>query len=56
MNECRRLGAETYIVKPVSFQNFSKVTSVLSLSWVLVEPNGTLSAQPNVTAPRATTP
>lgn len=55
INECRRLGAETYIVKPVSFQNFSKVTSVLSLSWVLVEPNGTLSAQPSVMMPRATT-
>ena len=49
--ESRRLGAETYIVKPVSFQNFSKVTTVLSLSWVLVEPNGTLSAQPNVARP-----
>lgn len=47
INECRRLGAETYIVKPVSFQNFSKVATVLSLSWVLVEPNGTLTAQPN---------
>jgi two-component system response regulator len=46
INECRRLGAETYIVKPVSFQNFSKVTSFLSLSWTLVEPNGTLSATP----------
>jgi two-component system response regulator len=56
INECRRLGAETYIVKPVSFQNFSKVTTFLSLSWVLVEPDGTLSAQPNVTASRATTP
>jgi CheY-like chemotaxis protein len=55
IDECRRLGAETYIVKPVSFQNFSKVTSVLSLSWVLVEPDGTLSAQPNVMANRATT-
>jgi CheY-like chemotaxis protein len=49
IDECRRLGAETYIVKPVSFQNFSKVTPFLSLSWVLVEPNGTFSAQPNVT-------
>ncbi|HEV2842755.1 MAG TPA: response regulator [Chthoniobacterales bacterium] len=56
INECRRLGAETYIVKPVSFQNFSKVTNVLSLSWVLVEPNGTLTAQPNVLPTRATTP
>jgi CheY-like chemotaxis protein len=43
INECRRLGAETYIVKPVSFQNFSKVTSFLSLSWTLMEPNATVS-------------
>ncbi len=48
INECRRLGAETYIVKPVSFQNFTKVTSVLSLSWMLVEPNGTVSSPPTV--------
>ena len=48
ISDCRRLGAETYIVKPVSFQNFSKVTTALSLSWVLVEPTGTLSAQPTV--------
>jgi CheY-like chemotaxis protein len=54
--ECRRLGAETYIVKPVSFQNFSQVVSFLSLSWVLVEPNATLSAQPNVITTQATTP
>jgi two-component system, response regulator len=49
INECRRLGADTYIVKPVSFHNFSKVTTLLSLSWVLVEPNRALSAQPNAT-------
>lgn len=55
-NECRRLGAETYIVKPVSFQNFSKVTTFLSLSWVLVEPDGTLSAHPDVMPARAPTP
>jgi CheY-like chemotaxis protein len=48
INECRRLGAETYIVKPVSFQNFSKVTTLLSLSWVLVDPRATLSAPPSV--------
>lgn len=35
--ECRRLGAETYIVKPVAFQNFSEVTSNLSLAWTLVK-------------------
>jgi len=56
INECRRLGAETYIVKPVNFQNFSKVTTFLSLSWVLVEPDGTLSARPDMMEPRATTP
>jgi two-component system, response regulator len=46
IEECRRLGAETYIVKPVNFQNFSEVTPRLSLAWVLVKPNGTRSAQP----------
>jgi CheY-like chemotaxis protein len=46
IDECRRLGAETYIVKPVGFQKLSEVTPRLSLAWVLVKPNGTLSAQP----------
>jgi CheY-like chemotaxis protein len=54
--ESRRLGAETYIVKPVSFQNFSKVTTLLSLSWVLVEPNGKLSARPQVITNPTSTP
>jgi CheY-like chemotaxis protein/DNA-binding Xre family transcriptional regulator len=38
IEECHRLGAEIYIEKPVNFQNFTKVTSLLSLSWVLLEP------------------
>jgi CheY-like chemotaxis protein len=38
MKECRRLGAETYIVKPVDFRNFSEVTSHLNLAWTLVKP------------------
>jgi CheY-like chemotaxis protein len=38
MNDCRRLGAETYLVKPVDFQNFSEVTSQLKLAWTLVRP------------------
>lgn len=46
INECRRLGAVNYIVKPVDFQNFSEVTTRLRLSWALVKPNGTFSAQP----------
>lgn len=36
--ECRRLGAVTYIIKPVRFQNFSEVTARLSLAWTLVKP------------------
>jgi CheY-like chemotaxis protein len=36
MKECRRLGAETYIVKPVDFRNFSEVTPHLQLAWTLV--------------------
>ena len=36
--ECRRLGAETYIIKPVGFQKFSEVTPALNLAWTLVKP------------------
>jgi CheY-like chemotaxis protein len=39
--DCRRLGAETYIVKPVDFQNFSQVTPLLRFSWTLMKQNGT---------------
>jgi CheY-like chemotaxis protein len=38
MAECRRLGVETYIVKPVGFQKFSEVTPNLNLAWTLVKP------------------
>lgn len=38
IGECRRLGAENYIIKPVGFQNFSEVTPYLSLAWTLVKP------------------
>jgi CheY-like chemotaxis protein len=37
IEECRRLGADLYIVKPVGFQNFSEVTARLSLGWTLVK-------------------
>jgi CheY-like chemotaxis protein len=39
IDECRRLGAANYIVKPVSFHNFSNVTARLSLGWMLIKPN-----------------
>ncbi|MEY2562220.1 MAG: hypothetical protein QOH88_413 [Verrucomicrobiota bacterium] len=38
MAACRRLGVGSYIVKPVGFQNFSKVAANLSLAWTLVRP------------------
>jgi CheY-like chemotaxis protein/DNA-binding phage protein len=47
ISACRRLGAESYIVKPVDFHNFSDVATRLSLSWMLIKPNGVSSAQPN---------
>lgn len=33
-----RLGAETYIVKPVDFQSFYKVAPKLNLEWALLKP------------------
>jgi two-component system, response regulator len=38
MEECRRLGVENYIVKPVNFQNLSSVTPQLRLEWALLQP------------------
>jgi len=38
INECRRLGAETYIIKPVGFQNFSEVIPRLEMEWALLKP------------------
>ena len=35
--ECRRLGVEAYITKPVDFLRFTMVTSQLSLQWALVK-------------------
>jgi len=38
IGESHRLGAETYIIKPVDFVNLSKATPQLSLRWALLEP------------------
>ncbi len=40
--ECRRLGCSFHLVKPVGFENFSKITSDLRLDWKLIRrpPNG----------------
>lgn len=54
--ECRRLGVETYLIKPVGFQNFSEVTSTLDLAWTLVKPLRTEMAKSGGTAGRKTWP
>ena len=36
--ECQRLGADTYLTKPVGFQDFSTITPKLSLHWALFQP------------------
>jgi response regulator of citrate/malate metabolism len=38
VSECVRLGVENYIVKPVDFQNFSKITPLLRFKWALMKP------------------
>jgi CheY-like chemotaxis protein/DNA-binding XRE family transcriptional regulator len=38
IHEALRLGAQSYIVKPVDFQNFSESTSKLSFRWAMLEP------------------
>lgn len=35
--ECQRLGAETYLTKPLDFQQLSQVTPRLNLDWALLE-------------------
>jgi CheY-like chemotaxis protein/predicted XRE-type DNA-binding protein len=45
MAECRRLGVESYIIKPVGFQKFSEVTPDLNMAWTLVKPPRTEMAK-----------
>jgi CheY-like chemotaxis protein len=39
MAECRRLGAEIYIVKPLGFHNFSEAMPGLQFDWALLKPS-----------------
>jgi CheY-like chemotaxis protein/predicted XRE-type DNA-binding protein len=41
---CKRLGANTYIVKPVDFDNFSAATLQLQLQWALLKPAALIAA------------
>lgn len=36
--ECRRLGVQNYLLKPVDFRDFSEMTPHLELEWALVKP------------------
>jgi CheY-like chemotaxis protein len=50
--ECRRLGAKSYIVKPINFQTLGEATLRLNLNWALLkmpEANGA-RAQPRARA------
>ena len=38
IREALRLGAQSYIVKPVDFHNFSQSTSRLSFRWAMLNP------------------
>jgi len=38
IREAMRLGAQSYIVKPVDFQNFSQSTSKMSFRWAMLNP------------------
>lgn len=38
IREALQLGAQSYIVKPVGFQNFSESTSKLSFRWAMLNP------------------
>ena len=42
ITECRRLGVESYIVKPVDFHNLSRVTPQIRLQWGLFSQMPTL--------------
>jgi len=42
--QCRKLGADTYIVKPVSFNNLSEVTAHLKLYWALLKNPSSMAA------------
>jgi CheY-like chemotaxis protein/DNA-binding XRE family transcriptional regulator len=36
--ECNRLGAVNYIIKPVDFDNFHRITPALDMQWALLRP------------------
>jgi DNA-binding NarL/FixJ family response regulator len=45
MMECYNLGANSYVVKPVHFENFSKAISELGFYWLLINKTPGYSAK-----------
>ena len=41
IEKCYQLGVNSYIVKPVDFENFSRIVSELSLYWILTNQHPT---------------
>jgi len=48
MEECKRLGADAYLVKPVNFQRLSQVTPLVNLDWRLLKPEPVLPSASQV--------
>jgi CheY-like chemotaxis protein len=48
ITECRRLGAEQYIIKPVNLQQLSLITPQLDLEWALFRSAGAKSGNKNI--------
>jgi CheY-like chemotaxis protein/DNA-binding XRE family transcriptional regulator len=50
IDECLRLGASGYIVKPLDFQSLSRATPQLKLDWALLLPPETMAGRLSVQA------
>jgi two-component system, response regulator len=45
LTECRRLGAEAFVTKPVDFQGLSQAIPRLKLDWALLKPPEAISGK-----------
>ncbi len=52
IDECKRLGVEQFIVKPVEFSAFNRVVQQHSFPWALLKPAPQLRSQPDPSVPR----
>lgn len=45
--ECYKLGVNSYVVKPVNFENFSKAAAEVGYYWLLINQNDSTNAKTN---------